>query len=152
MVKPGSLTLVALATPLMFASCASVIQGKTDPVTFATVQPGASVEVDGQQHKTPATVEVLKKTTTATFSRPGQAPAKVEWKRDFQKDYVALNVIFTPGWGASGIAADTASGAIYRQPKTVTYDFKTKQLALEKVKPEKTAEDKAKEPKRRGRP
>jgi len=150
--KAPILLPLAILAPLLGNSCATIIQGKTAAVTFASVQPGASIEVDGQKHKTPALVTISKKTTTATFTHPSYPARKIEWKRDFQKDYVLLNIIFTPGMGSSGIATDTATGAIWGQPKTITYDFKTKKVSVEKVHPEKTPEEKAKEPKRFGRP
>ncbi len=126
--------LALAATPLLLNSCATVIQGKTDEVTFASVQKGASIEVDGQKSKTPATLTISKKTTSATFSHPNYSSKKIEWKRDYQKGFVVLNVILTPGWGTTGMATDTATGAIWDQPKMITYDFKTGTVSLDKSK------------------
>jgi len=126
--------LAVAAAPLFLNSCATIIQGKTDEVTFASVQKGASVEVDGQKSKTPATLTISKKITSATFSHPNYSSRKIEWKRDYQKGYVVLNVILTPGWGSTGIATDTATGAIWDQPKTITYDFKSGTVSLDKSK------------------
>lgn len=131
--KISMLPILAIA-PLMLNSCATVIQGKNDKVTFASVQKGATIEVDGQKSKTPAELTISKKTTSATFSHPRYASKKIEWKRDYQKGFVLLNVIFTPGLGSSGIATDTATGAIWDQPKTITYDFKTGKVALDETK------------------
>lgn len=125
MANSGTIIMAASLAPFLFGSCATVMQGKSDPVKFATNPPGGSVTVDGTSHKTPATVEVAKKTNSATFSLPGQGSKTGKWDRKFQQDYVLMNVIFTPGMGSSGIAADTASGAIWQQPESVTYNFKT---------------------------
>lgn len=138
--------LIPLATvPFLLTNCATVIQGKTDMVTFDTVQKGGSVEVDGKKSKAPSTLEISKKTTSATFSHPSYPAKKIEWKRNYQKGFVLLNVIVTPGWGTTGIATDTATGAIWDQPKSITYDFKTQQVALGKfggnTKPPKVKKD-----------
>jgi hypothetical protein len=129
--------LMLAGLPLLFNSCATMIQGKTDEVTFASAQKGASVEVDGQKSKTPATLTISKKITSATFSHPSYASRKIEWKRDYQKGYVVLNVILTPGWGTTGMATDTATGAIWDQPKTITYDFKTGKVSVDNSKDQK---------------
>jgi hypothetical protein len=138
-----SILLTLAATPLLLNSCATVIQGKTDKVTFDSVQKGASISVDGQKSKTPATLTISKKTTSATFSHPGYASRKIEWKRDYQKGYVVLNVIFTPGWGVTGMATDTATGAIWDQPKTITYDFKTGKVRLDNASSRKAEQQPA---------
>ncbi|MFD0895542.1 hypothetical protein KBB96_19590 [Luteolibacter ambystomatis] len=125
MANSGTIIMAASIAPILLGSCATVMQGKSDPVKFATVPAGGSVTVDGTIHKTPSTVEVSKKTTSATFSLPGQGSKTGKWDRKFQEDYVLMNVIFTPGMGSSGTAVDTASGAIWQQPESVTYNFKT---------------------------
>jgi len=136
MANSGTIIMAAsVCAPFLFGSCATFIQGKTDPVKFATVPAGGSVTVDGATHKTPAQVEVEKRTTSASFSLPGYGTKTGKWDRKFQQDYVLINVIFTPGMGSSGIAADTASGAIWQQPESVTYNFKTGRTEI-RMKPE----------------
>lgn len=130
--KPSIILPTFAALPLLLNSCATLIQGKTDQVTFDSVQQGASVQVEGQSSKTPAVLTISKKTTSATFTHPNFPSKKVEWKRNYQKGYVLLNIIATPGWGASGIATDTATGAIWDQPKSITYDFKTGEVVAGK--------------------
>ncbi|MGC4014223.1 MAG: hypothetical protein QM755_06845 [Luteolibacter sp.] len=140
----------SVCVPLLCGSCATVMQGKTDPVKFATIPAGGSVTVDGATHKTPATVEVEKKTTSATFSLPGHGTKTGKWDRKFQEDYVLMNVIFTPGMGSSGVAADTASGAIWQQPESVTYNFKTGRTEI-KMHPEGKSHPNNGTPKRTGK-
>ncbi|WP_338289656.1 hypothetical protein [Luteolibacter sp. LG18] len=150
MANSGILMAIPVCAPLLLGSCATVMQGKTDAVKFATVPSGGSVTVDGATHQTPATVEVSKKTTSATFSLPGQGEKTGKWDRKFQDDYVLMNVIFTPGMGSSGIAADTASGAIWQQPETVTYNFKTGRTEI-KMHPKGTSHPTTGNPQRTGK-
>ena len=128
----------AAATPLLLSQCALIFQGTSDEVAFTSNQPGASVNVDGATHSLPATLDISKKTTSATFSHPKHAQRTLEWKRDFQMSFFWLDFLFTPGYGLSGWITDGSTGAWYAQPRVINYDFKSGQTNVKLAEPKTT--------------
>jgi hypothetical protein len=116
-----------IVSPLFLSNCALIFQGTSDDVAFTARQPGATVLVDGETHSLPATVDVSKKTTSATFSHPKYPSRTLLWKRRFQWSFFWLDFLFTPGYGASGWITDGSTGAWWEQPRVIDYDFKTGQ-------------------------
>jgi len=127
MLKRSLSPIAAACLPFVFGSCALIFQGTSDEVGFTSNQPGASVNVDGATHTLPATVEVSKKTTFASFSHPKHQSHTVAWKRDFQWSFFWLDFLFTPGYGLVGWITDGSTGAWYSQPRVIHYDFQTGQ-------------------------
>jgi hypothetical protein len=127
--------VAALCLPFTLGSCALIFQGTSDEVGFTSNQSGASVHVDGETHSLPATLEISKKTTSATFSHPKYQSRRIEWKRDFQQSFFLLDFLFTPGYGLVGWITDGTTGAWYAQPRVINYDFQTGQSNAPLVQP-----------------
>lgn len=106
-----------------FTSCASLFDGKTQQVTFTSPQPKSSVMVEGQKYTLPVSATISKKTTSATFSNAKYASKELTWKRDYQWGYLFMDVLFTPGWGISGLIWDGSTQAWYKHPAVIDYDF-----------------------------
>jgi hypothetical protein len=56
------------------------------------------------------------------------------WKRSFKGGMLVLDILFTPGYGLSGIIVDASTSAWYGLPPNVTYDFSTKVASPDHVK------------------
>lgn len=118
----------AFALVLSTTSCAAMFDGTKSTVVFQSTPPGADLEVDGQSYKTPVTVKLSKKKNTCTLrhSEYGGQPVTLEWKRKTQGGFVLMDILFTPGFGLSGLLIDGVSGAFYEHPPVVSYDFTTR--------------------------
>lgn len=148
----ATLAPIALALVLSTTSCAAMFDGTKSTVVFQTTPPGGDLEVDGKTYKTPVTLEVGKKTKTCTLRHPdfGSQPVTLEWKRKTQGGFVLMDILFTPGFGLSGLLIDGISGAWYKHPPMVSYDFTTRVAvpdttkvageALASVPPQRTGE------------
>lgn len=104
---------IALLAPMMAWGCASIIEGRTQPVTFNSEPPGAQVVINGRPMAvTPATISLEKSeydNATVLFQKDG-----------FQDQQATLNTKVT-GWfwgnilsgGLLGSATDAISGAMW---------------------------------------
>lgn len=115
--------LLATAMLLASAGCAAMFDGTKKDVTFTSHPAGATVLVEGRQYVTPATVNVKKDVDTAVISLAGYPDRKLVWKRDFQAGYLLMDILFTPGFGLSGLLIDGATSAYYKHPPLIHYDF-----------------------------
>lgn len=125
-----------LALAFSTTSCAAMFDGTKSTVMFQTTPPGAELEVDGKTYRTPIAVELSKKKHTCTLRHAeyGNAPVTVDWKRKTQGGFVLMDILFTPGFGLSGLLIDGMSGAFYKHPPMVAYDFTTRVASPETCK------------------
>lgn len=127
--------LLALAL-LLSTSCASMFNGTTDEVHFASTPEGAQVfEGTKQLGTTPCTVAISRSTDVIAFEHPAHGRRVVPLKSDFQLRYLFLDILFTPGYGLLGIIVDSATQAWWDHPATLACDF-TKPIEAPKKKAE----------------
>lgn len=116
--------LAAVAALLsLLASCASMFDGQSSEVTFTSDPPGARVVAGEAEAVTPATLKVSKKLKQVTFHSPEHGEREVELERRMQAGFVLMDLLFTPGFGLSGLLIDGATSAWYKQPSIVHCDF-----------------------------
>lgn len=115
--------LAAMLLALLSTSCAAIFDGTNDEVTFNSVPPGATVSVGDKTGTTPCTLDISKKVTTATFSLEGHEDREVTWERSFGFGWLLMDILFTPGFGLSGILVDGVSSGWLSHPGVVTCDF-----------------------------
>ncbi|MDF1801201.1 MAG: hypothetical protein P1V81_18700 [Planctomycetota bacterium] len=115
-------SLLALLA-LTFTSCASLFEGTTSDITFVSEPPGAAVEVDGQSGVTPFSTGISKKTKEATFTSTTGEVQVVDLNRSMSGGYVVMDILFTPGFGLTGLLIDGVSGAWYKHPSVISANF-----------------------------
>lgn len=108
---------------LLCGGCATIFTGKTDEVTFTSEPPGATVVVGESRATTPATMTIQKSEKEVRFQQAGQPERKLALKRDFKAGYLLMDILFTPGFGLSGLIIDGATSAWYDHPGIVHCDF-----------------------------
>lgn len=128
--------LVALVCAFFCTGCAAIFDGTSDEVTFNSTPPGATVSVGEQTGTAPCTLKISKKIAKATFSLDGYGEREVEWKRSFGFGWLLMDVLFTPGFGLSGILVDAVSAGWMSHPGVVTCDFTAPPPAAAATKPE----------------
>jgi len=118
---------LALTCPLLFcfASCAAMFTGTSSEVGFQSTPPGAQITIDEVEYTTPFSADVAKSTTAVTFSHPDYEPVEVELDRSFQGGLFLMDILFTPGFGISGIIVDSSTSAFYSMPSIVSFDFES---------------------------
>lgn len=113
----GALSVLVLLTQ----GCATLFDGKTSEVTFTSEPSGVLVTVDELSGTTPVTLTIPKKATEATFAFDGEART-VELERSMQGGFILMDILFTPGFGLSGLLIDGATGAWYEHQAVVHCD------------------------------
>ena len=116
-------TAAAAVLLSLLASCAAMFDGRTSDVTFTSNPPGARVVAGETEAVTPATLKISKKLKHVTFHSPGHGAREVELARKLQAGFVLMDILFTPGWGISGLLVDGSTSAWYEQPSLVHCDF-----------------------------
>jgi hypothetical protein len=114
--------IVTIFTIGLFTSCASILSGSKQKVSFNTEPNGARVFVNGEDKNaiTPCKVKVpRKREVTYTFQKDGYEDGSVSQTGSFNP-WVIGNVVFG---GIPGGLIDFASGAWYKLPKNVSYTF-----------------------------
>lgn len=132
--------LLSLAI-LLSTSCASMFAGTSDELHLTSVPEGAAVFVANKQvGTTPCTVSISRSADDVTFDHPKYGKRVVPLQSSFQIGYLLLDVLFTPGFGLSGILIDSMTQAWWDHPSVVTHDF-TKPPEEKKKKNEVAADD-----------
>lgn len=129
--------LATLLVAFLSTGCAAIFDGTNDEVTFNSIPPGARVSVGDQTGTTPCTLDISKKITTAKFWLEGHGDRDVTWERSFGFGWLLMDLLFTPGFGLSGILVDGVSAGWLSHPGVVTCDF---------TKPEQPPNEKNPEP------
>jgi hypothetical protein len=111
----STLKLSILAVALVgLQSCAAMFTGTKSTVLIDSEPQGVPFAVGKVTGVTPQSVEIPKKAKSVTFTPANAEPVTMALKRRFQYGMLALDILFTPGYGAVGIAVDGATGAWYR--------------------------------------
>lgn len=106
----------AIFLALLTSGCCSVFLGSRQQVSFNTYPPGASFTVDGQEHRTPAQVELRREGRySITFRKDGFKDQAVTLQRKLHPlVWLSFYFYIIPGF------VDMAAGTAYRQmPDTV---------------------------------
>ena len=128
------LQVFALISPCLLTSCATMFAGDSDKVEFASVPVGAEVVLgDTVLGRTPCVATIDRSTDAVVFRLAGYPNREVEIDSSFQFGYLLMDILFTPGFGSSGIIIDAISGAWFSLPERVECDFT--RPAAEKPKP-----------------
>ena len=115
--------------PLLTTGCAAMFTGTTDEVTFLSDKEGSKVRVNGVEYPTPHTGKFPKSTTEAVFIHPDYGELNVPIKRSFQGGMLVMDILFTPGFGLTGILVDSMTSAYYDLVATVNANFAAAILA-----------------------
>lgn len=122
----SQLHLVALASILpLVSSCALMISGATADVRFYAKPSRGTVVVVGGEERGLGESKVFKGTGSVTFRNPAYGERVVPLERRLNVDFLLLDLLLTPGFGTVGIAVDWPTGAWYRLPEKVSFDFET---------------------------
>ena len=106
------ISIVAAAAICSLTSCASIINGSSQPVSFGSTPPGATVTVDGQpKGTTPSTIplERTKRGHIVRIEAPGYYPYETHLSANFSVWYVGNLLI----GGLIGFALDPCTGAMW---------------------------------------
>jgi hypothetical protein len=125
--------VASLVATFGFTSCAAMFTGTSQSVVLNSSTPKSSVTIEGQKYSLPATAQISKKTTTATFTNPAHPTKVLTWERDFQVGFLLLDFLFTPGYGIVGMLVDSNTAAWYKQPGIIDYDFTTGKTSVKEV-------------------
>ncbi|HVY23610.1 MAG TPA: hypothetical protein VG962_09695 [Steroidobacteraceae bacterium] len=102
----------------IFAQNESDIRFKAEPSDGTTVYvAGKKYALDGEP------ISVPKKTKEVLFSNPTYGDFAVPLDRNVNGGWVALDILFTPGFGLSGLIVDGSTSKWYNYPATVKFDF-----------------------------
>lgn len=129
-----TLSRLTLAFGLMlFTGCATVFGGTTDEVAINSVPTGATVR-SGETilGTTPLIANVSRSADYLTFEHPAHGRRKVPLDSSFRFGALFCDILFTPGFGSSGILIDTIAQAWWDHPANVMCDF----AALPEAEPE----------------
>ncbi|HEX6929947.1 MAG TPA: PEGA domain-containing protein [Gammaproteobacteria bacterium] len=110
---------VALGSIAFLVGCASIVSGTTQPISFNSTPPGATILINGaDMGKTPTTLHLKRNENYAvSIQLEGYMPETVNITRSMN-GWIFGNIIFG---GLIGIVIDAASGAMYKlTPEQVT--------------------------------
>ncbi|MFT5050602.1 MAG: hypothetical protein ACI8QZ_002004 [Chlamydiales bacterium] len=118
-----ALVSLALAMTLSMSSCAAMLTGTTGSVQFDSNPRGATVLAGDQEGVTPCLLKLPKSTKEFTIQHENHGEQVLTLERTFQGGMVAMDILFTPGFGLSGMLIDGATGAFYKLPPSAYHDF-----------------------------
>jgi hypothetical protein len=105
---------LGLAATLLLQSCATIMSGKTQTMTFVSEPSGAQVSVDGNViGTTPITTDISRKTENIVFQKEGLDPYSLKVKQS-SNPWAYGNLAFLPIFFVTpiiGIAIDNGTGA-----------------------------------------
>ncbi len=116
-------TILLAATMLFMTSCATILTGTNDRITFNSNPSGATIYIDGvEQCKTPCTMNVTRSIgdTDVEFKLDGYETRLITLSKEFNVVSI-LNLGNLLGWGI-----DAVSGAVMK------YDRKVYDITLDK--------------------
>lgn len=118
--------LLSMSIALSTTSCASIITGTKDKITFNTTPEGAKVFHKGvEKCTTPCTTEISRSLgkQTVTFAKEGFITNEVKLTKNFN----AVSLVNILIGGVIGIGIDAATGSLTKySPKAYTVELKTK--------------------------
>ena len=133
--------LLVLSVAFSFQSCAAMFSGTSDEIAFTSEPSGAEVVVAGHSvGTTPCSAKVDKGIDDVVFKDATLGERKVHLDSSFQFGFLLLDVLFTPGFGASGVLGDLITQGWWDHPAIVHCDF-TKQPPAEREEPPANADD-----------
>jgi hypothetical protein len=124
--KPRLLKVAATLAAVVLPGCATILSGTTDRAHFRTrdrALEGAQVVVGTESYVIPSTIVLPNSVSEVTVRHPDFDPVVVRLERRFRVGMLVLDILFTPGFGLSGILVDGCTGAWFAQPPTVTVDL-----------------------------
>lgn len=103
----------ALALACLCVSCATIVSGSTQDVTFVSDPEGATVRVDGLPvGRTPLTVSLdTGKSHTVELSKEGYETQYATLSRSVSGGWIVADIFLT---GCIGIVVDLVTGSIYK--------------------------------------
>lgn len=118
--------LLSLSIALSTTSCASIITGTKDKITFNSTPEGAKVFHKGvEKCTTPCTAEISRSLgkQTVTFAKEGFSSKEVKLTKNFN----AVSLVNILLGGVIGIGIDAATGSLTKySPKAYTVELETK--------------------------
>jgi hypothetical protein len=120
---------IALIAPLCcFTSCAAIFTGTNSEVGFQSQPAGGSIMIGEDTFLIPYTTKIAKDTSAVTFTHPNYESVEVELDRGFNAGMLLMDILFTPGFGLSGVLIDAGTSAFYELPSNVSYDFENSRI------------------------
>ena len=121
------LSATALLLVSALSSCAAILTGTTDDVEVVPLEPSEAqgwTVTAGKQSVAlgEPMVKLSKRTEQMTFTHESGETHSLKMPRKFQGGMILVDMLFTPGFGLSGIVIDAATGAFYALPETLTVD------------------------------
>ena len=122
---PGLALAIVLALPFL-TSCAAMFSGTRHEVVFrASPHRGTSVLVAGTEYPLSRVPPIPKTTSSVVFRNRAYGDHVVRLDRKLETNYVILDILFTPGFGLVGVLVDAPTGAWFKLPDEVNFDFAT---------------------------
>ena len=126
MMKNKLTVLLSLSIALSTTSCASIITGTKDKITFSSTPEGVKVFHKGvEKCTTPCTAEISRSLgkQTVTFSKEGFTSKEVKLTKNFN----AVSLVNILIGGVIGIGIDAATGSLTKySPKAYTVELETR--------------------------
>lgn len=123
-------SLLAAASFLSIAACATIMQGSTQKVAVNSTPVGATITVDGQSMgTTPATLRLARKDKhVVRLDLDGYAPYEMTLEKK-TSGWVWGNIMFG---GVVGVVVDGSTGAMYRlTPTSVDASMQTRTAVVD---------------------
>lgn len=123
-IQKGIKPLIALIVISMFCSCASILSGRKQKVNITSYPSGARIYVNGKDQGviTPSTIKLpRKKSVSLVFQKSGYEDGTLEQGSSF--NFATLGNILLGG--IPGFLIDWGTGAIYKYPSNINYNFQT---------------------------
>ena len=118
--------LLSLSIAISTTSCASIITGTKDKITFNSTPEGAKVLHKGvEKCTTPCTAEISRSLSkqTVTFAKEGFSSKEVKLTKNFN----AVSLVNILIGGVIGIGIDAATGSLTKySPKAYTVELEAK--------------------------
>jgi len=118
-----ALASIALFLTLSMSSCAAMLTGTSGNVQFDSNPRGATVRVGDQEGLTPCLLNLPKSSKEFTIQHDEHGEQVLPLERTFQGGMLAMDILFTPGFGLSGILIDGSTAAFYKLPPSAYHDF-----------------------------
>ena len=117
------LACLSLVLAVCTTSCATMFDGTTNDIHFTSEPPGATVRAGEEVGRTPCTLDVAKSLEVVTITYPNGPEMEWELEREFSSGYLLMDILFTPGFGLSGILVDASSGAWWKHRANEHHDL-----------------------------
>lgn len=115
--------ILAILLAALLSSCGAMFTGTESDVHFTSNPPGASVRAGSKTGTTPCTLSVSKWVREVQFSLDGYDQQSVPTNRTFMPGFLVLDILFTPGFGLTGVLFDGASQGWMKLPVNLHADL-----------------------------